>query len=85
MTVTKLSFSQLTLYDNTYLILEDKCYPNPCQHEGLCYLDNDINNENGFNCYCKTGYHGDTCQIGNDNHLVDMNFRVTFYLSLFTK
>ena len=46
---------------NHHIVLEDTCYPNPCQNDGYCVIDQ----ENGYECYCTHGYHGDNCQIGN--------------------
>ena len=43
------------------IIIEDTCYPNPCQHEGYCEIDQ----ENGYKCMCTHGFHGDNCQFGN--------------------
>ena len=42
-------------------IIEDKCYPNPCKHDGICII-----NEGGTNttCECRDGYYGETCDIG---------------------
>ena len=43
------------------IIIDDTCYPNPCQHEGYCVIDQ----ETDYKCYCTHGFHGDNCQIGN--------------------
>jgi len=38
--------------------IEDICYPNPCQHGGICV---DVKGE--LECECKDGYYGDFCEI----------------------
>ena len=38
------------------------CYPNPCQHDGIC-----IPSKNGTatECECQDGYFGENCELGN--------------------
>ena len=36
----------------------DPCFPNPCDHSGLCIYTND---NSGFRCNCTLGFKGSRC------------------------
>ena len=40
----------------------DVCYPNPCEHGGICSPDEE--GTDGRMCDCPEGYYGPTCHIG---------------------
>ena len=42
----------------------DKCYPNPCFHDGVCIVDEESGETE---CECQDGYIGDNCEIGKLN------------------
>ncbi|RDD41612.1 Neurogenic locus notch-like protein 1 [Trichoplax sp. H2] len=52
----KLSVSYLSSCSH----VEDNCNQNPCQNGGKCKL---IKGGTGYQCQCRLGYHGKTCQI----------------------
>ena len=47
-------------YCHVIFIARELCFPNPCQHDGMC----SITEENAFTCDCgSTGYTGETCNV----------------------
>ena len=52
--IVRLSF----LIDPEPLEIKDVCKPNPCQNDGVCKPEG----ERDFQCACKEGYKGKTCQ-----------------------
>ena len=39
---------------------ETACAPNPCQNRGACELNENVTG--GFECSCRDGYTGNTCE-----------------------
>ena len=50
-------------------IIEDLCYPNPCQHDGVCILCDDPECEAQIECECQNGWYGETCNIRKKNEI----------------
>ena len=55
------TFKQIDIFNTLCnIFVEDVCYPNQCQNDGLCVVD--ANGEP--TCECQDGYYGEFCQFG---------------------